>query len=72
MKQIFLTVSFHGRVLNWSLKTQRSAGKFILLRIFCVKFHSFQMLSIMLKGELNTSSSDFLEKNLQVRMSQIY
>lgn len=30
------------------------------------------MLSMMLKDELNTSSSDFLEKKLQVRMSQIY
>lgn len=67
-----MTVSFDGRVLNWSLKTQRSAGKFILLRNFYVKFHYFQMLSMMLKDELNTSSSDFLEKKLQVRMSQIY
>lgn len=67
-----MTVSFDGRVLNWSLRTQRSTGKFILLRNFYVKFHFFQMLSMMLNDELNMSSSDFLEKKPQVRMSQIY
>lgn len=30
------------------------------------------MLSMMLNDELNMSSSDFLEKKPQVRMSQIY
>lgn len=41
MKQIFMTVSLDRKILNWLLKTPRLAGKFILLRNFCVKFHSF-------------------------------